>query len=898
MSMVDPVAPPAISPESLYKLFFRPGEVVEIRVLGCSGRAPIQIRNDDGSNVPLWDGFAAPGVGAFGYFDDPSAISKYVVSLNSLPPGKAPDGIYFTPNPPIPSLIARAANRLVAAGKKRAATHNHEILSVRWLLIDLDIGKSLRPSGISSTDEELRIAAAAARDLLAWTTQQGFPDPIKAFSGNGYHLVWRTETLPPDEATSGKGGLIHSCLSALSAQMRKIEARIEVDLSVHNAARIWKFYGTVARKGDHTPQRPHRLSRIMWSPADQFDELPKVSKPLLEKLAAMAPKENNKVATRPPQVSGSGTRRLDNDAGPLDVRLYADHYGVEIRDEQVKNGSTWYRLNACVFDPSHMFPDSAIVQNDDGTVWYHCSHDSCNYKWGDARREISGSDKIYMFCKNYDPNKEDPDKGKKWKSSKPAGKGILRDIEIVAVDDKKIRVRPDGLPCPEKIHPQEFFDFKGKRERFVVLYAARYLAAWWAPLVWTEGVFYHYKDGCWRDLDPMILKQTLIIALKERVQANWLVEALTILSGLIHRKEEDWPQYPSLINVENGMVDMDMIIQAKLDTALVDHDPKYGSRIQLPVKYNQDALFNEWMKYLDGIFPETIKNNGKDSGIISRHKHSLMQQFCGYVLLPHCKYEKCLFCYGGGANGKSTFLNVFEAVIGPDNVVSISIDGLARSFNIPYLRGKLLSIAGEIETREPAGTETFKKCISGDLISGEKKYGEYIKFRNIAKFIFAMNNPPNIVDRSWGFKRKVLVVYFNRRFEEHEMDRDLAEKLIAEKEGIFLWALIGAGILVSQGSFMVPAEVDEEQQNFMATVNPLLMFIDECCILDEDDQIRASILYQAYCDWIEAGHQKALGRNNFYSALLNNYPKVKRTRLDLDGGSPVGFKGIRLRAVY
>jgi len=35
---------------------------------------------------------------------------------------------------------------------------------------------------------------------------------------------------------------------------------------VFNPARIWKLYGTVSRKGDSIPERPHRLARILEAP--------------------------------------------------------------------------------------------------------------------------------------------------------------------------------------------------------------------------------------------------------------------------------------------------------------------------------------------------------------------------------------------------------------------------------------------------------------------------------------------------------------------------------------------------------------------------------------------------------------------------------------------------------
>ena len=42
--------------------------------------------------------------------------------------------------------------------------------------------------------------------------------------------------------------------------------KVHLDSSVFNPARIWKFYGTLAAKGDSIPSRPHRVSRILEIP--------------------------------------------------------------------------------------------------------------------------------------------------------------------------------------------------------------------------------------------------------------------------------------------------------------------------------------------------------------------------------------------------------------------------------------------------------------------------------------------------------------------------------------------------------------------------------------------------------------------------------------------------------
>ncbi len=86
--------------------------------------------------------------------------------------------------------------------------------------------------------------------------------PIIADSGNGGHLLYEID-LPNDEESLR---FIAGALAELDR--RYSDSIVTVDTTSANAARIWKAYGTVARKGDSIPQRPHRLSRILEVPCD------------------------------------------------------------------------------------------------------------------------------------------------------------------------------------------------------------------------------------------------------------------------------------------------------------------------------------------------------------------------------------------------------------------------------------------------------------------------------------------------------------------------------------------------------------------------------------------------------------------------------------------------------
>jgi hypothetical protein len=206
---------------------FAPGQVAELRALDAVTRE-----------------WRRPHT-VSGYFDDWDKLAAAALDIRAR-------GIYVTLNPVNPALLARALNRLRDINSGEPATGDGDIVARRWLPIDCD---PVRPTGISATDAEHDLALARAREIRAYLQAQGWPEPLLADSGNGAHLLYRVD-LPADD-----GGLVAGALAALA--FRFSDALVIVDEKNFNPARIWKLYGTVAAKGDATPERPHRLSRLV-----------------------------------------------------------------------------------------------------------------------------------------------------------------------------------------------------------------------------------------------------------------------------------------------------------------------------------------------------------------------------------------------------------------------------------------------------------------------------------------------------------------------------------------------------------------------------------------------------------------------------------------------------------
>ncbi|MEN6517818.1 MAG: hypothetical protein ABFC38_06450 [Methanospirillum sp.] len=315
-------------------LLLEPGAVAELRAIGRDGRI------------------------ASGYFDAPAKLATAAEVLDDATDFQ---GIYVTLNPVNPALLARRANRVeTRLGRKDATTADADIVRRRWLPIDVD---PVRPSGVSSTAEEHRAACGAVRAIREFLKGEGWPAPIVADSGNGGHLLYRID-LPTDSASTT---IVKAVLAALDARFSTAAAN--VDTANFNAARIWKCYGTVSRKGDSTEDRPHRRSAIVAKPF----EPEVVSVELLRALAASVP-----APPEPPAPSA---------AGLVDLRTWLDDHGIAVASEKPWEGGTLYALARCPFSDAHR--DGAYaIRFANGAVHAGCKHDSCGggrQRWQELR---------------------------------------------------------------------------------------------------------------------------------------------------------------------------------------------------------------------------------------------------------------------------------------------------------------------------------------------------------------------------------------------------------------------------------------------------------------------------------------------------------------------------------
>lgn len=270
--------------------------------------------------------------------------------------------------------------KITMLSKTSKTTSDKEITSIRWLLVDAD---PVRPSGVGSTDAEKKKALDTIGKVFNYLRGIGFSEPVVCDSGNGYHLLYNVCLEPNDSAEVKK--------FLLALDMLFTDEYVSIDTTVFNPARITKVYGTIARKGANTKERPHRASKILRIP----QEIKPTSVSLIRKVGSILPEPEK------PTYSNSYRESFDIDD-------FIHKHSLPIRSDTTVGGIRKITLESCPFDDNHKYPDAALFVMGSGAIGFHCFHNSCQDKgWRDVRRlyEPTAYDRAEKQNREYQPPK-------------------------------------------------------------------------------------------------------------------------------------------------------------------------------------------------------------------------------------------------------------------------------------------------------------------------------------------------------------------------------------------------------------------------------------------------------------------------------------------------------------
>ena len=224
----------------------------------------------------------------------------------------------------------------------------------------------------------------------------------------------------------------------------------------------------------------------------------------------------------------------------------------------------------------------------------------------------------------------------------------------------------------------------------------------------------------------------------------------------------------NLLNLQNGVLNLDT-------KQMEEHSPKYGFLYVLPYDYNPEAKADNFVNMIDKV----------TGGDVEAQK--VLLEYMAYIIQnDSCWLQKALMLVGVGSNGKSTVVDVIEALIGEGNFSAFSLGSLRQHHMIIGMQDKLVNISEETHKKAFEDTALFKNLVGGGTLTAREVYKSSMTWKNRTKMIFLCNELPEHSDQTHGFYRRLLIVPFNKTFSKKDPDFDpfIDRKLRRELPGI------------------------------------------------------------------------------------------------------------------
>jgi putative DNA primase/helicase len=319
------------------------------------------------------------------------------------------------------------------------------------------------------------------------------------------------------------------------------------------------------------------------------------------------------------------------------------------------------------------------------------------------------------------------------------------------------------------------------------------------------------------------------------------------------------------INLQNGTFEI-----SPEGTRLRSFDRSDFITYQLPFNFESQAESPIFNAYLNRVLPD------KDC-------QKVLAEYVGYVFLKHgsntLKEEKALVLYATGANGKSVFFEIVNALLGIDNVSNFSLQSLTNDngYYRAKLANKLVNYASEINGNLEASI--FKQLVSGEPVEARLPYGQPFILKQYAKLIFNCNELPKGVEHTNAYFRRFLIIPFDVTIPAHEQDKQLHLKII-EKElsGVFNWALEGLNRLLDQKRFSDCEAAKRAIEQYRVESDSVQMFLVEHDYrVSTINEIPLKDMYNDYRNYCIEGGFKPCSRQKFSERLRSSgYTSVRK----------------------
>lgn len=382
-----------------------------------------------------------------------------------------------------------------------------------------------------------------------------------------------------------------------------------------------------------------------------------------------------------------------------------------------------------------------------------------------------------------------------------------------------------------------------------------------------------YLDGFYQPYGEVTVKGECRKELEGEFSRSRAAEVLEYVKVSNYTKRREEPA--NLLPLANGVLDLDSM-------ELQRHSPDKLFFNKLPVKYDPRADCPNIKRFLREI-------------TAGEEDVEILLEAVGFCLYRDYFLAKALMLVGGGANGKSTFLNLVKAFLGFENISSRSLQDLEENrFAKANLQHKLANIYADLPDKALFRTGNFKMLTGRDPITAEHKFKAPFQFANYAKLLFSANKVPEAYDDTTAFFRRWIILVFPNEFNGEDADPYLLEALTTEQElsGLLNLTLKGLKKLRETGGFSYSKTTEEIKEDYIRKSSPIGSFVMDCLEANSDAYIVKKELYAAFTLYCRTRVLPMVTETTFFKNLPQ-YAAVTEYKPTIEGRQKHTFRGIR-----
>lgn len=334
------------------------------------------------------------------------------------------------------------------------------------------------------------------------------------------------------------------------------------------------------------------------------------------------------------------------------------------------------------------------------------------------------------------------------------------------------------------------------------------------------------------------------------------------MAGLV-AKVEDFDRERMAINVLNGTLRLEQVRRKRASTDVAagksewhmvwdivryDHDRDDFITKLADVEYRAGAKSAVYEAFLEVVQPKP-------------EMRRFLAQWGGLSMTGFTGEQKLAFFYGGGSNGKGTWVETIGRIAG-DYAGTLKIESLLDQGKkggdqatpaIAKLPGVRFLRVAEPSKGAVLNEGLVKEVTGEDPVDARHLNKGFFTFFPEFKITISGNNKPVIKDTSDGIWRRMQLVPWEADIPPAQRDKALKDKLWAERSGIFAWLMRGL-IDWKKHGLIEPEDVRLATAEYRDDSDTIGRFLRQTCQTGEDTRerpwrVRKGNLFELYQAW-------------------------------------------------